>query len=81
MGVCPKPFVIKVRIRLFTFPHVPITFLHVPPWFSKRFVSISYVPIRSVQTFHDLNKFHTRILRSYTFRVDTPAETGKSLSE
>ena len=40
-----------------TFPRVLITFLHVPPWFSKRFVSISYVPIRSVQTFHVLNKF------------------------
>ena len=50
MGVCPKPFVIKLRIRLFTFPHVPITFLHVPPWFSKRFVVISYIPIRSVST-------------------------------
>ena len=81
MGVCPKPFVIKYSIRLVTFPHVPITFLHVPPWFSKRFLSISYVPIRSMQTFHDLNKNCARIIRSYTFRVNTPAETGKSSSE
>ena len=58
-----------------TFPRVLITFLYVPPWFSKRFVSISYVPIRSVQTFHDLNKICARIIRSYTFRVNTPAET------
>ena len=29
--------------------HVPTTLLHVPPWLSKRFVDISYVPIRSEQ--------------------------------
>ena len=58
-----------------------MTFLRVPPWFSKQFVSISYVPIRSVQTLRILIKICVRILRSYTFRVNTPAEIRNSLSE
>ena len=36
MGLCPKPFVINPWLTPFTFPSVPITFSHVPPWFSKQ---------------------------------------------
>ena len=81
MGVCEIPFVILRSKVLFTFLHVLTTFLHVPPWFSKRFVSISYVPIRSVQTLRNLIKICVQIIRSYTLRVDTPAEIRNSLSE
>ena len=81
MGVSEKPFVILRPKFLFTFLSVLFTFLHVPPRFSKQFVSISYVPVRSVQTLRNLIKICARILRSYTFRVDTPAEIRNSLSE
>ena len=67
MGVCEIPFVILRSKVLFTFLRVLFTFLHVPPWFSKQFVSISYVPIRSVQTLRSFRKNVPFFLRSYTF--------------
>ena len=59
-------------INFITFPHVPLTFLHVPPWLSKRFVDISYVPIRSEQPLRSFRKRCTQIIRSYTFCATLP---------
>ena len=52
--------------------HVPTTILHVPPWLSKRFVDISYVPIRSEQPSRSFRKTCTQIIRSYTFCATLP---------
>ena len=59
-------------INFITFPHVPLTFLHVPPWLSKRFVDISYVPIRSEQPSRSFRKKCTQSIRSYTFCATLP---------
>ena len=59
-------------INFITFPHVPLTFLHVPPWLSKRSVDISYVPIRSEQPLRSFRKRCTQIIRSYTFCATLP---------
>ena len=52
--------------------HVPTTFLHVPPWLSKRFMNISFVPIRSEQPSRSFRKTCTQIIRSYTFCATLP---------
>ena len=59
--------------------HVPTTFLHVPPWLSKRFVDISYVPIRSEQPSRSFRKTCTQIIRYYMFCAAPPTNSKKDV--
>ena len=72
LGYSVNRLYVVFTINFITFPHVPLTFLHVPPWLSKRFVDISYVPIRSEQPLRSFRKTCTQIIRSYTFCATLP---------
>ena len=72
LGYSVSRLYVVFTINFITFPHVPLTFLHVPPWLSKRFVDISYVPIRSEQPLRSSRKRCTQIIRSYTFCATLP---------
>ena len=72
LGYLVSRLYVVFTINFITFPHVPHTFLHVPPWLSKRFVDISYVPIRSEQPSRSFRKKCTQSIRSYTFCATLP---------
>ena len=72
LGYSVSRLYVVFTINFITFPHVPLTFLHVPPWLSKRFVDISYVPIRSEQPLRSSRKMCTQIIRSYTYCATLP---------
>ena len=64
LGYSVSRLYVVFTINFITFPHVPLTFLHVPPWLSKRFVDISYVPIRSEQP---SRSFRKKMYSKHTF--------------